>query len=103
MRVWSLVALSAVGCGFSEEKYLETYAVASCEFTIACYPELYASIDDCVAQVSEGDPTEACTYDAAAARDCVDGVEAMECPGEGEFPEFPAACANVYVDCPAPA
>jgi hypothetical protein len=102
MRGAVLVSLVAVGCGYSESTYLEDYATASCDFTVACYPDLYASVADCVASVAGGEGTIDCTFDAEAARSCVEGVETMECPGEGEFPAFPAACANVYTDCPAP-
>lgn len=94
-----LVAAGLSACAYGEDVYAEDYAEASCEFTVQCYPDLHASVEACLETVTIGEGTDACTYDAGAARDCVDGVREMACPEEGAFPEFPAACANVYVDC----
>lgn len=88
-------------CGYSEEAYLEDEATASCAFTVDCYPGLYASVDECVSLTYTGVPEAGCSFDPKAARDCVDGLEELSCPGEGEFPTFPAACDSVYLDCQA--
>ena len=95
----SLVALTA--CGMSEDKYNEESIRLSCEFIIECYAdlELYADVDECIADVTadQEDPPEGCEYDAKAAKDCLSGLDEMACPAEGDLPETPAACEDVYV------
>lgn len=99
MYVAGLVALT--GCGLSEDKYAEESIRLSCEFIMECYAdlELYASVDECITEVTADseDPPDTCEYDAKAAKDCLSALEDMECPAEGELPETPAACEDVYV------
>ena len=99
MFVAGLVALT--GCGLSEDKYAEESIRLSCEFIMECYAdlELYASVDECITEVTadQEDPPADCEYDAKAAKDCLSGLGDLECPAEGELPETPAACEEVYV------
>ena len=89
-----LAALTA--CGYSLEKAGEDIAQASCEWTVECYPEVYADVDACLADAEDPPSEDDCPdYDSAKAKECRDGIEAMDCPAEGEFPEFPAACAEI--------
>ena len=44
-------------------------------------------------------PAAGCSFDSDAAKECVEGLEAMACPEEGAAPAFPAACDAVYTDC----
>ena len=36
-------------------------------------------------------------WDPVASKECVEQVETMECPAEGEIPDFPSVCMDV---CP---
>ena len=87
--------LTLVACGYSEDKFTDEFADASCEWTVECYPDLYDDVDACLADATGGDDAECVDYDSSAAKDCVEGVQGMSCPAEGEFPEFPSACADV--------
>jgi len=91
--------MSLAACGYSEESYLEDEAAAACTFTVDCYPGLYDSVDECITLRGEPVVTAGCAYDAQAAADCVDGLEAMSCPEEGAAPAFPVACDSVYGEC----
>jgi len=95
----SLVALTA--CGMSEDKYNEESIRLSCEFIIECYAdlELYDSVDACITELTDElqDPASGCEYDSKAAKDCLSGLEDLECPAEGETPTTPVACDEVYV------
>jgi len=93
------VALAA--CGYEQADYALDYADATCAFTVQCYPDLYETLQACVDTAAVGGTGgDLCTYDPDAARACVSGVEEMGCPAEGALPEFPAACARVFTDCP---
>ncbi|MBN2797655.1 MAG: hypothetical protein JXX28_00765 [Deltaproteobacteria bacterium] len=98
MPVAALLALSAC---YNEDKFADDLADAGCTWTVACYPDLYADVDACLADSTTTEETDTtdCTFDAAAAKDCVAAWEELACPAEGEMPSFPD-CANVYTDCP---
>lgn len=91
----------AAACGYSEEDYVVDEAAAACDFTVACYPGLHDSVDDCITTTQTVAPAAGCSFDAVAAKECVEGIEAMACPEEGAAPEFPASCDAVYADCEA--
>lgn len=98
-----IAALSTVvACGYSEDSYLEDYDEVRCEWTVACYPSLYADVDECLQDFLGADQqvSEECEYDPQEARECVRGWENLDCPEGEEFPATPAACSDVY-DCPA--
>lgn len=87
-----------VGCGWSEGRYLERSAEATCEWTVECYPDLYEDLDACLADLTQ-DPADDCDYDRKSARKCVKAIEDLDCPGPAGVPELPEACRDVY-DCP---
>jgi len=43
--------------------------------------------------------TTGCLFEEQAARQCVRGLERMECPEEGGAPVFPEVCERVWT-CP---
>jgi len=98
---WMMVlgSVAAAACGYSEEAYLEDEAAAACAFTVDCYPGLYENDEECISLRGEAVATAGCEFDASAAADCVDGLEALSCPDEGAAPAFPLACDSVYGAC----
>lgn len=93
----------AAACGYAEADYIVDEAEAACVFTVECYPGLYDSIEDCVTATQSVTPPAGCSFDGDAAKECVEGLEAMACPEEGAAPAFPAACDAVYAECDADA
>lgn len=97
-----IVTVALTACGYSESDYVNDEVEASCAFTVACYPGLYDSMDDCVETAVGVLAVTGCVFDSEAARECVDGIEAMDCPEDGAVPPFPPACDAVYGDCDSP-
>lgn len=97
------VVLLTAACGYAETDYVIDEAEAACMFTVECYPGLYDSVEDCVIVNQNVAPAAGCSFDSDAAKECVEGVEAMACPEEGAAPAFPAACDAVYTECQAEA
>lgn len=97
MHRWVAALLVLGGCSLSEEQFAEDFTEAECEWTVECYPAVYASVEECVSDGPAIQPAgDDCTYDAKAARDCISGTNALECPTDGSFPERPAACDDVF-------
>ncbi len=89
-----------MGCSMNEEQFEDARIDARCAWSVECYPGVYSSLDECTADWGDGTPSGlACTYDAAAAADCVAGLQEMECPTDGAAPSYPEACAVVYTEC----
>jgi hypothetical protein len=95
------LVLLAAACGYAETDYVVEEAEAACVFTVECYPGLHDSVDDCIVVSQTVAPAAGCSFDSAAAQECVEGIEAMACPEEGAAPSFPAACDAVYTECGA--
>ncbi len=91
--------LLAAACGYAEADYVIDEAEAACVFTVECYPGLHDTVEDCVTVTQTVAPAAGCSFDSDAAKECVEGLEAMACPEEGAAPAFPAACDAVYTDC----
>ncbi|MFT6142497.1 MAG: hypothetical protein ACJAZO_000161 [Myxococcota bacterium] len=102
MKRFAIVAaMFAAACGYSEDKFAEETAEATCAVTVTCF-ESHADVDACLAEgddVEETDDAECINFDSAAAQDCVEGLEALEttCPEDilDFFAQFPADCGNV--------
>ena len=85
----AMVALFLVGCGgMSEEDFRAELVTRSCEATMACSEEQgtgvsfsFDSQEDCEAFMGGllGPVVAGCDYDAAAAGDCLDETEALDC------------------------
>jgi hypothetical protein len=94
-----VLVLMVVGCGYAEETYRTEVISAACAHYVSCY-EVYASNAECeeaaAAQIQSG---AACTYDAGAATDCVDGWDTLACGDSQEAIQAPAPCGEVYSDC----
>lgn len=95
-----VAALLALAACYNEASFDDDLADVGCAWTVECYPDLFADVDACKAEADTGTASDVvCTFDAAAAKDCIDAWEALACPAEGETPEYPSVCDNVYTDC----
>lgn len=111
-----LPLLVLVACGYSEEKYADDYTAAMCDNLTACEADVVAAyvalgVDEATAQATfdttytatceaeatddTGGGEDTCDYDAAAAKECVDGVKEMSCAFWSTGLGLPAACATV--------
>lgn len=97
MRLVGL-ALVVGGCVLTEEEFRVEADEALCGWSAACFPE-YGTYEDCLADASERDDDEACTYVPERGRHCVAGLREMQCPAAEADPTFPSACDEVW-DCP---
>lgn len=120
MPRYTFLALSVVGlaaCGYTEEKYAEDYTSAMCDNLAGCEADIVAAyvamgMDEATAQatfdttyaasceteITEGgeeNVEDTCEFDAAAAQECVDGIEAMSCDFWSTGAGFPEACTAV--------
>lgn len=93
--------LLSTGC-YAYEDFLVDGADATCSTYERCgiLPVIgYDNVDDCVADQhtwDEADPPSCETYDAGAAKDCIEEINLASCEGGLYTP--PAVCASV---CPA--
>jgi hypothetical protein len=96
LRVLLLVAVASAGCAYTEDKYTEEVSAEICRINgPACFA-LFDSVESCL-EADDGtaiDPE--CEFDAAAAKDCVDGWQVMTCPSTPSDLVIPSACADVY-------
>ncbi|MEQ1571140.1 MAG: hypothetical protein ABMA64_36255 [Myxococcota bacterium] len=97
MRFGGLLAL--IGCGWSERRFEVDGIDQLCEAAAACAGTYDAAT--CVDLLRTTD-REGCAYDAAAAADCVDGLDGAACETIEPFGvtelALPPACAEVW-DC----
>jgi hypothetical protein len=101
MKRFAIVAaMFAAACGYSEDKFAEEAAEATCAVFVTCF-ESHADVDACLADGDDEpvEEVECVNFDSAAAQDCVAGIEALEtsCPDDilGFFADYPAACGNI--------
>ena len=94
-NILGLLALTTlVGCSYSEDKFNDDSKQAGCAYLTDCTDQ-YDDFEDCMDDDNTDDPDASCEYDSSAAKDCVDGLEALTC--ENDFDDFPAVCLQVYV------
>jgi hypothetical protein len=85
---------------YSESSYDEDLTAAVCDWTVHCYPDLYADADACIAAGVQGEETGSnCSFHAKAARDCVAAWQEASCPAKGETTTWPSVCAGVFTNC----
>ena len=109
MKRFAIVAaMFAAACGYSEDKFADEAAEATCAVIVNCTESEYADVDACLADSPGGDDDNepACDdesgYDSDAAQACVDALNAIadSCPADpADF--FPAVCADVCGDTDA--
>lgn len=100
MRHAPLAAVLLVGCGYSEATFQEEYVEVYCAWTVDC--QFYDDESACREAYSDFPAADRsdCEYDGRAARDCVNELDALECPTvENEPIAFPNACNAVWT-CP---
>jgi hypothetical protein len=105
MRYGWLALIAVAGCGWDEEKYIEKYVTAECEYAFGCYTDAqiefygWTDVDDCIATRGSEvtGASEGCVYDKKVAKDCVKAFEDLAC-ADGEDPgaNLPAICATVF-------
>ena len=89
-----LLFAALAGCTYSEEAFQEDSADAMCSFLTDCYShDLQGPCDAPVAEI----PDHSCTFDPEKARQCVRGINQMQCP-EADSPSLPVACTGAW-DC----
>ena len=98
-RTLIVAAALTTACGYSYEAATEDLMHSMCDIMVDCF-EAYADHEACHADMEEDTDTAECEgYDSAAAKDCIDALEAQadSCPADILSWELPAACALV---CP---
>jgi hypothetical protein len=107
-RRWA-AALAFAGCGGAETEFVVEYVNLYCEQYLACADPALQVFDGMgSAEQCEGtfgppiaDQAAGCKLEKRAARECLDGMAALQCPGEGEVFDdvLPPACATVWQRC----
>ena len=95
----TVVGLSA--CSLSEDKFTTDTKTETCRLFAECAPELMelAGWEDqaaCEADDSTTAETEGCTYDAAAAQECLNEFKDADCDAFTSE-TFGSSCETVYV------
>ncbi len=105
MRMSRLVLVLAIGgCKLSEENFHQEFAALHCAEAQECMADLFsqafASVEECEVEISEmlstGWADAQCTYDAKAAKACLEDNEEADCT---DFDPDPIVCIDVYVSC----
>jgi hypothetical protein len=101
--------LVVAACGVSEGKFIPDYADVYCARRIECSDPatlVFDGIDgpaDCVASFGPelSADGEGCKYKGGTARKCLDAMETVACPAEGEGFDtvVPPICEEVYIKC----
>ena len=102
-----LGAGSLVGCGWSEARFIDEYVEVECGFLLECNDPAvntflgWESLEDCI---DDRGPrlarlASSCEYHREAARPCVQELEEVACPPDGEELDYPPLCEQVYQDC----
>ena len=94
----TVVGLSA--CSLSEDKFQTDMKSETCRLFAECAPEFMevAGWEDqaaCEADESLESETENCTYDAAAAQECLNEAKGADCDAFTSE-DFGSSCENVY-------
>jgi hypothetical protein len=94
-----LAALILTGCTYQREAYAEDYKLVFCIYDRDC--ELfYVSTASCRSALSAVDElTWDCELVPKRARQCIRDMRELECPPEGEYPDYPLSCDEAYL-CP---
>ncbi len=88
--------LLLVGCGMSEARFQRRADEETCAWMHDCFGDNYdACLSDAEASWA-GIDTSNCSYDPGAARDCVDGLEELDCPQDDDDAGFPYVCTEVW-------
>jgi hypothetical protein len=89
----------SLGCGISEEKFIEKYAEAYCEWLDGCgkLSEQFGTMETCVTNreifADENLSPEVCNYDKVSAKQCIKDIEDNEsCDVTSPLPE---SCENI--------
>jgi hypothetical protein len=90
-----MMLLLALACTDDMEFRVEADA-ATCEWKSDCYGE---DFNTCVETAEDQFETTGCFFEEQEARQCIRGLERMECPVEGAAPVFPEVCERVWT-CP---
>ena len=111
MRTLGLLAtLLLTGC-MSQNKFLDRFFIAECDFILACTEPAvlvfngYDSADACVAARQpdwESGWASCADFERKAARECLEQLDSPTCPAEGEEVSAPAICEAVYTTCTEP-
>lgn len=86
--------LALAGCGPDEASFREDYVASYCAWASEC--QWYEDADACGAAYVDWAPADTSCFDARAAKDCLDALDALQCPTAGASVEFPDACNVVY-------
>lgn len=103
----ALVIGLLVGCGVSEEQWVDDSAKASCKFSKRCdtatfwasYDSVDACTDETVDLLHENDEYySTCTFDSDSAKQCLKALNSSCKSAGSEYEERFAPCLTVY-DC----
>ena len=108
-----LTLMTLAGCGIDETKFIPEYTQLYCEKYMECSDQavrVFDGIDDidqCLGTVGPQIEAEVgyCDYNPKAAKKCIKAMEAMTCPGEGQFLDdvVPLDCSEAVNACNPPA
>lgn len=95
MRLALIWLLALAACAPSEEEMPMALAEAECAHLVGCFPAAWPTFDACV---NERTPAAAATgsYDADAARDCLNELDDLVCSDGESPPEWPESCDVVW-------
>ena len=97
-----LLPVLLIGCAYPEETFRDDLDAAACDWKTDCYG--YQDYAACLTEARESrDPVpDSCTYDADAARECVQDYGAIDCPlSDDPFDQAAAPMACLFVwQCP---
>ncbi|NCG20745.1 MAG: hypothetical protein GWP91_17185 [Rhodobacterales bacterium] len=103
----ALVIALLVGCGVSEDNWIEDSAKSSCKFTKRCdtatfwatHDDVDACIDSTITLLHENDEYySTCIYDSDSAKQCLKALDASCKSAGADYEELFAPCLTVY-DC----
>lgn len=97
-----VVLVFLAGCGVDQTEFIADYAVAECDFAMACYdPAIleFRGWTDAATCVQQRGPeitgdSEGCTFDKRLAKDCLKAMKDITCP-DGD-PLVPEVCTQVF-------
>lgn len=106
-----LLALTFLGCGKSEEKFVPEFAELMCRAVDRCVDEAQRTFEGLnepgacenhyTEQVARWQASPTCKFRKGSSNDCLDAVAGLQCPADGTFASLavPAACGFVYDKC----
>ncbi len=100
-----VLALAAIGCKMKEEKFVDEYASAYCDWVDGCgkLAEQFGTMDDCLTNrtvFAEAELTpEGCDFSPKAAKRCIDGINENEsCDINTAMPEECTEVSSCFGD-----